>query len=129
MAKLTGYYGVAETIQSRGRYYYAIYEDQDCYKVGDKILVSGACHDILEIVGILTPEEVKGKVNITAEVICKVDTEAYEKRVEERKKKVQLKKELDKKLKELVSENQYEWAAEKNPEFAKMLEEYKKIGE
>lgn len=129
MAKLTGYYGVAKTIQSRGRYYYAIYEDQDCYKVGDKILVSGACHDILEIVGILTPEEVKGKVNITAEVICKVDTEAYEKRVEERKKKVQLKKELDKKLKELVSENQYEWAAEKNPEFAKMLEEYKKIGE
>ena len=37
--------------------------------------------------------------------------------------------ELDKKLKELVSENEYEWAAEKNPEFAKMLEEYKKIGE
>lgn len=129
MAKLTGYYEVAETIQSGKKYYYAIYEDQNCYKVGDKILVSGACHDILEIVGTLAPEEIEGKVNITAEVICKVDTEAFEKRVEERKRKVKLKKELDKKLKELVSENQYEWAAEKNPEFAKMLEEYKKIEE
>lgn len=128
MAKLTGYYEVAETNQGCGRYY-AIYKDQNHYKVGDKILVSGACSSVLTITAILTPEEVKGKVNITAEVICKVDTEAYEKRVEERKKKVQLKKELDKKLKELVSENQYEWAAEKNPEFAKMLEEYKKIGD
>lgn len=129
MAKLTGYYGVAETVQSRGKYYYAIYEDQDCYKVGDKILVSGACHDILEIVGILTPEEIEGKVNITAEVICKVDTKAYEKRVEERRRKMKLKKELDKRLKEIVNEGKYEWAAEKNSEFAKMLEEYKKMGE
>lgn len=129
MAKLTGYYEVAETVQSRGKYYYANYEDQDCYKVGDKILVSGACHDILEIVGILTPEEIEGKVNITAEVICKVDTKAYEKRVEERRRKMKLKKELDKRLKEIVNEGKYEWAAEKDPEFAKMLEEYKKIGE
>lgn len=129
MAKLTGYYAVAETVQSGGRYYYAIYEDQDCYKVGDKILVSGACHNILEITSILTPEEVEGKVNITAEVICKVDTKAYEKRVEERRRKMKLKKELDKRLKEIVNEGKYEWAAEKDPEFAKMLEEYKKIGE
>ena len=129
MAKLTGYYEVAETIQSGGRYYYAIYEDYACYQVGDKILVSGACHNILEITSILTPEEVEGKVNITAEVICKVDTKAYEKRVEERRRKMKLKKELDKRLKEIVNEGKYEWAAEKDPEFAKMLEEYKKIGE
>ena len=129
MAKLTGCYEVAETNQGCGRYYYAIYKDQNHYKVGDKILVSGACSNVLTITAVLTPEEVEGKVNITAEVICKVDTEAYEKRVEERKKKAQLKKELDKKLKEIVDENKYVWAAEKNPEFAKMLEEYKKIGE
>lgn len=83
----------------------------------------------MEIVGILTPEEIEGKVNITAEVICKVDTKAYEKRVEERRRKMKLKKELDKRLKEIVNEGKYEWAAEKDPEFAKMLEEYKKIGE
>ena len=128
MAKLTGYYEVAETVQGYGKkYYYAIYRDQDCYNVGDKILVSGACGDVLTITAILTPEEVKR--DLTAEVICRVDSTAYEKRVAERKKKAKLKKELDKKLKELVSENQYEWAAEKDPEFAKMLEEYKKIGE
>jgi hypothetical protein len=129
MAKLTGYYEVAETIQSGGRYYYAIYEDYVCYQVGDKILVSGACHNILEITSILTPEEFEGKVDLTAEVICKVDTKAYEKRVEERRRKMKLKKELDKRLKEIVNEGKYEWAAEKDPEFAKMLEEYKKIGE
>ena len=129
MAKLTGYYGVAETVQSRGKYYYAIYGDQDCYKVGDKILVSGACRDILEIVNILTPEEFEGKVDLTAEVICKVDTKAFDKRVEERRRKMKLKKELDKRLKEIVNEGKYEWAADKDPEFAKMLEEYKKIGE
>lgn len=129
MAKLTGYYGVAETVQSRGKYYYAIYGDQDCYNIGDKILVSGACHDILEIVNILTPEEFEGKVDLTAEVICKVDTKAFDKRVEERRRKMKLKKELDKRLKEIINEGKYEWAAEKDPEFAKMLEEYKKIGE
>ena len=42
---------------------------------------------------------------------------------------MKLKKELDKRLKEIVNEGKYEWAAEKDPEFAKMLEEYKKIGE
>jgi hypothetical protein len=129
MAKLTGYYEVAETNQGCGRYYYAIYKDQNHYKVGDKILVSGACSNVLTITAVLTPEEVEGKVNITAEVICKVDTKAYEKRVEERRRKMKLKKELDKRLKEIVNEGKYEWAAEKDPEFAKMLEEYKKIGE
>lgn len=44
MAKLTGYYEVAATNQGCGRYYYAIYEDQDCYKVGDKILVLSLIH-------------------------------------------------------------------------------------
>ena len=83
MAKLTGYYEVAETNQGCGRYYYAIYKDQNHYKVGDKILVSGACSNVLTITAVLTPEEVEGKVNITAEVICKVDTKAYEKRVDE----------------------------------------------
>ena len=35
--------------------------------------------------------------NITAEVICKVNTEAYKGRIEDRKKAAEIKKQMDKK--------------------------------
>ena len=80
MAKLEGYKAVAVTKEGRygKKYSYAIYDDGEVYKAGDKIVVSGSNKDILTIEEILTPEECN--INITAEVICKVDTSAYDKR-------------------------------------------------
>lgn len=125
MAALKGYYSVAETKQGSGHYYYAIYDDGNTYKVGDQIIVSGRCGDVLEITNILSPEEIT--TNICAEVICKVDTIAYDERVKNREKAEKLKKEMDKMIKAMDESKKYEMYAEENPELAEMLNEYKSL--
>ena len=126
MAALKGYYAVAETVQGYGsKYYYAIYNDGNTYRTGDMVIVSGVCRDILEIKSILTPEEVSK--NIIAEVICKVDTSAYDYRILKRKKAEKLKKEMDKMIKEMDESKKYEMYAEENPDLAEMLNEYKSL--
>lgn len=125
MAVLKGYYAVAETKQGSSHYYYAIYNDGKTYKVGDHVIVSGRCRDILEITDILAPEEIT--TNVYAEVICKVDTTAYNKRIENRKKADKLKKEMDKMIKAMDESKKYEMYAEESPELAEMLNEYKSL--
>ena len=134
MAKLEGYKAVAVTKEGcyGKKYYYAIYSDGETYKVGDKIVVSGVNKDILTIEEILTPEECN--VNITAEVICKVDTLAYDKRVEERKYKAErkkeadkIKKQMDKMITEMDQTKRYEMYANDNPELAEKLKAYKEL--
>lgn len=96
MAKLEGYKAIAVTKEGcyGKKYFYAIYDDGKVYVAGDEIVVSGANNGVLTIEEIITPDECNR--NITAEVICKVDTSAYDKRVEERKEKAERKKEADK---------------------------------
>ena len=134
MAKLEGYKAVAVTKEGcyGKKYSYAIYSDGETYKVGDKIVVSGANKDILTIEEILTPEECNR--NITAEVICKVDTLAYDKRVEERKEKAErkkeadkIKKQMDKMITEMDQTKRYEMYASDNPELAEKLKAYKEL--
>ena len=134
MAKLEGYKAVAVTKEGcyGKKYSYAIYSDGETYKVGDKIVVSGANKDILTIEEILTPEECNR--NITAEVICKVDTSAYDKRVEERKEKAErkkeadkIKKQMDKMITEMDQTKRYEMYANDNPELAEKLKVYKEL--
>lgn len=134
MAKLDGYKAVAATKEGcyEKEYFYAIYSDGETYKAGDKIVVSGANKDILTIEKILIPDECN--VNITAEVICKVDTSAYDKRVEERKEKAERKKEadkikeqMDKMITEMDQTKRYEMYASDNPELAEKLKMYKEL--
>ena len=128
MAKLEGYYAVAGTKEGcyGKKYFYAIYDDGETYKAGDKIVVSGANKDILTI------EECN--TNITAEVICKVDTSVYDKRVEERKEKAtrkkeadKIKKQMDKMITEMDQTKRYEMYASYNPELAEKLKAYKEL--
>lgn len=134
MAKLEGYYAVAGTKEGcyGKKYFYAIYNDGETYKAGDKIVVSGANKDVLTIEEILTPDECNA--NITAEVICKVDTSAYDKRVEERKEKAErkkeadkIKKQMDKMIAEMDQAKRYEMYASDNPELAEKLKAYKEL--
>lgn len=140
MAKLEGYYAVAVTEEGIGynkrNYYYAIFDDGNIYKVGDQVIVSGSNNDVLEIKDIITLEEAKekGRKDITAEVICKVDTLAYDKRVEERKEKVErkkeadkIKKQMDKMIAEMDQTKRYEMYASDNPELAEKLKAYKEL--
>ena len=134
MAKLEGYKAVAVTKEGcyGKKYSYAIYDDGKVYKAGDKIVVSGSNKDILTIEEILTPEECNA--SITAEVICKVDTSAYDKRMEERKEKAECKKEadkikkqMDKMITEMDQTKRYEMYANDNPELAEKLKVYKEL--
>lgn len=134
MAKLDGYKAVAVTKEGcyGKEYSYAIYSDGETYKAGDKIVVSGANKGVLTIEKILTPDECN--VNITAEVICKVQTSAYDKRVEERKEKAErkkeankIKKQMDKIIAEMDRSKRYEMYASDNPELAEKLKAYKEL--
>lgn len=134
MAKLEGYKAVAVTKEGcyEKKYFYAVYDDGKVYVAGDKIVVSGANKGILTIEAILTPEECDK--NITAEVICKVDTSAYDKRVEERKEKAErkkeadkIKKQMDKMIAEMDQAKRYEMYASDNPELAEKLKAYKEL--
>lgn len=134
MAKLEGYKAVAVTKEGcyEKKYFYAVYDDGKVYVAGDKIVVSGANKGILTIEAILTPEECNK--NITAEVICKVDTSAYDKRMEERKEKAErkkeadkIKKQMDKMITEMDQTKRYEMYANDNPELAEKLKVYKEL--
>lgn len=129
--KLTGFKQVAAIEQGCSTYYYAIYDDGMVYYPGDKVIVSGAARGELHTISeIIDPEEAvsrMGNKNITAEIITRVDTSAYDERLEKRKAADKLKKDMDKVIKQIEENNKYEMYAERNPELAEMLSEYKKL--
>lgn len=128
MAKLTGYNKVAVIKQGGGGvYHFAIYNDGFDYQPGDKVLVSGNKLQVIDEV--ITPEEVVQRFdkNITAEVICKVDTSSYDIRVENRKRVADVKQKLDAMIKKMDETNKYEMYAERNPELKELLEAYKEL--
>lgn len=132
MAKLTGYYAVAVieevTCCCKKDYYYAVFDDGNTYKAGDQVLVSGCDKDVLTIKEILTvPEaEVKYNKNITAEIICRVDTSAYDQRVEIERKLRSLKRYGCRYQTDGVTKK-YEMYATENPELAALLDQYKEL--
>lgn len=130
MAALTGYKAVAVIKQGcyNKDYHFAIYEDGTDYKPGDMVKVSGGNgFDVIKEV--ITPEEVheRFKKNITAEVICKVDTTAYDERVRKRKEAADIKKEMDKVIKQMDEKMKYEIYAEENPDLKDMLRKYMEL--
>ena len=140
MAKLEGYKAVAVIEErigyNRRDYYYAIFDDGFKYDKYDNVLVSGENHTVLMIKDIITPEEAREKYekDITAEVICKVDFDRYNKRVEERKEAAErkkeadkIKKQMDKMVEEMDKNKMYESYARFNPELAKKLKAYKEL--
>lgn len=128
MAKLEGYSKIAVIKYGAYPYYFAIYEDGNDYHVGDMVLLSGSSTPS-NIVEIITLEEAAKRYNrnITAEVIGKVDISAYERRVEQRKKKEKLKKELDKRKKEIQQKLDDEYYASKDLTYAEMLKQYESL--
>lgn len=134
MAALTGYKAVAVIEQGTGcykkDYHYAIYDDGTTYMPGDKVYVSGTSNTcILKIKEIITPKEAadRCKKNITAEIICRVDTNAYDARVEQRKEAAALKKEMDKMIKQMDETKKYDMYAAENPELKEMLDKFKNL--
>ena len=100
----------------------------DNIQAGDDVLATNNVN-LLKVKEVITREEARERYSkdIIAEVKCKVDLSAYEARVENRKKAEKLRKEMDKKIAEMDEMNKYILYAEKNPELAKMLEEYREL--
>lgn len=128
MAKLEGYEKVAVIKYGCSQYHFAIYNDGFDYEVGDTVMLSNGSTPA-KIEEVLNVEEAKEKFkrDITAEVICKVDTSAYDKRVEQRKEKAKLKKELDKRKKEIQQRLDDEYYASKDEAYAEMLKQYESL--
>lgn len=128
MAKLTGFSKVAVIRQLNTDYQFAIYDDGYSYGSGSKVIVSGD-NRIKVINEIISSEEAaeKFKGDITAEVICPVDTSAYDERVNRRRAANKLKEKMDNAIKKIDEEYKYEMYAEKNPDLKAMLDQYKEL--
>lgn len=128
MNKLTGYVAVAVVELGRRDYHYAIYEDGIIYKQGDKVIVSGS-NTIKTVKEVITPEEAKNKYSgdITAEVVCRLNTKPYDERVRKRREAEKTKKEMDKLIKEMDEVNKYEMYAKQNPELQELLQKFKEL--
>lgn len=134
MAKLTGYQSVAVVELGSGcckrDYYFAIYEDGTKYAVGDTVYVSGNGSDrIVTIKDFVTPDFIEENIpkGITAEVICKINTAAYEYRVMQRKEAAKLREEMDKVIKEMDEVKKYEMYAAENPVLRELLDKYNEL--
>lgn len=125
--KLIGYKKVAGVKMNGITYYFALYDED--INVGDSVLVSGTCKEVCVVDEILTVDEANDKISkpITAEVKCKVDLSAYETRVQNRAKAEELRKKMDKKIAEMDEMNKYVVYAERNPELANMLAEFREL--
>ena len=128
MSKLEGYSRVAVIKYGCTPYYFALYDDGTDYKVGDFVALSG-CSNNEKIAEILNLEEAQARCKkaIISEVIGKIDNAAYEKRVEQRKEKERLKKELNERKQEIQRKLDNEYYASKDETFAELLRRYESL--
>lgn len=130
MSEVKGNYGVVMVKFLQGtntikEYAFALFDTS--VLIGDCVLCDTANgYNVAKVVNIISKEEYVGE-KVTKEIICKVDFSEFEKRKELRKKKENIKKQMDKMVKDNQELVLYQMLAEKNPEMAKMLEEYKQL--
>lgn len=131
MEKLTGFKKVAVVEISNGYsgtkdYHFALYDES--IVCGDKVLVTGsATGQMWTVKDIIDYDEEIIIKNITAEVICKVDTSSYDERCANRKKAEELRKQMDKKRKEIEARKDDEYYASLDEDYKAMLEQMKKM--
>lgn len=95
--------------------------------VGDAVLVHCQTgYQICEVVEVNSLSDFDTKT--FAPVVCKVDLSSYIQEVEKTKKLKAMKAAIDREKKRLESMVTYDLIAEKNPEFAALLKQYKDAG-
>lgn len=126
---LTGNYVVALVKFLKGaniekKYAFALFDMN--IVVGDLVVCdSSNNYSVAKVTDIMPTSEYNGIVS--SEIVCKVDFSTYERRKENRKQMENLKKLMD----EMVAKNQelilYQAIAEKSPEMAELLTQYKAL--
>lgn len=128
--KVEGNYRVAlvrflDGVNTIKSYAFALFDDE--IVENDLVICDSANrYCVAKVEKIMMKEEYTG-VTVTKEIICKVDFTDFEKRKEDRKKKAELKKKMDKMVADSQEIALYQMLAKDNPEMAEMLEEYKKL--
>lgn len=104
-------------------YEYANFDPE--LKVGDICVVKSACHGF----GIAKVEEIVEQNDIVTrrEIVAKVNTDAYEERVANRAKAVELKAKMQERVKQLQDIALYKMMAENDATMSDMLKEYQSI--
>lgn len=130
MSEVKGNYNIAIVNFLQGtnltkKYSFALFDGS--IQVNDYVLCDTAYgYNVAKVVDIAFKEEYEGE-KVTKEIICKVDFTEFEKRKELRKRKESIKKQMDKMVKDNQELVLYQMLAEKNPDMALMLEEYKQL--
>ena len=119
------------------KYTFAYFGERKNINPGDTVLVDTACgFKVATVKDIFDKdeffenfEEIKHfnptlKCEVTKEVVCKVDFTDFNMRALMRKEKADLKKRMDKLLKESQELSLYQMVAKNNPEMEKMLKNY-----
>lgn len=83
-------------------------------------------YQVAKVIDIVEQFDYNG-ADVTKEIICKVDFSNFQKRIEERKRKVELKAKMDAMVKDDKELMLYQMLAEKNPVMKEMLDEYTNI--
>ena len=93
-------------------------------------MVTGAAEEELrKVKEVISLDELRKRYSgdVTAEVMCRVDLSAYEKRIADRQEARKLKEEMNRVIKQMDEVNKYEMYAQNNSEFADMLARYKEL--
>ena len=111
------------------KYAYALFDPE--IVEGDTVVVSTGHHGfaLAKIIAIHTDEEKKKEVQCNREVVCLVDFSQFYARKEAVKRAVELKRKMDKCIREAQELALYEALAEKNPALKGMFDEYKALVE
>lgn len=122
---------------SNKHYTFAYFGERDSISFGDTVLVDTACgFKVGEVKEIFNKndffdnfQDIKRynpslKCEVAKEVVCKVDLSDFYKRAAMRTEKANIKKKMDKLLKESQELSLYKMVAETNPEMKEMLETY-----
>lgn len=99
----------------------------DAVKVGDVVVVDTQYGFNVATVTEIEPTTKNLPLGELKEVVAVVDTTAFNERREKAERTKELKKKMDKKVKELQNIAIYEMLAEKDPELREMLEELKSL--
>ena len=122
---ITNYLNVARAIKADGRLYcYANYIPD--LKVGDHCVVVSANRDmtVAKVVEIVHENDTL----MSQEVVCKIDTECYDIRVETRKKAAELKAKMQERARQLQDIVLYQTLAKDDPEMAQLLSDFTNLG-
>lgn len=111
-------------------YNYALFDDE--IQLYDNCVVKSANHgfgiaSIEEIIDNIDDISVTDSNGNIREIVCKIDMSAFHKRIKDRQRVSQLKKEMDNKVKELQGLALYKMMAENSPELKAMLSEYEEL--